>query len=231
MIPGVPAATKRGLNKQEHAYKLIRGRIESGEYGPGQRVIIDSLSREFGISQVPIREAIRRLEAAGWIVYHRNTGPVVAPATRERWEAGMEVLAVAEGYATGLAAPHFTPPDIANLQRINKAMGKSLKALDLLEFSHGNREFHACIYRRCPNHYLVEQLIEIQAQLDAVRGTVFTNLPQRGMTSIKEHDELIRALQQRKPVDQIERLAREHKMNTVRAARASMGQPRDLDIA
>lgn len=219
------------ITKQERAYKLIRSRIEGGEYVPGQRVIIDSLAREFGMSQLPIREAIRRLEAAGWIVYHRNIGPVIAQVTPERWEAGMEVLAVGEGYATALAAPHITSDDVALLRRINRAMDDSLKALDLLEFSRHNREFHRCIYRRCPNHYLVEELIEIQSQLDAIRGTVFTNVPQRGSTSVEEHEELVAAIEQRKRFDQIELLAREHKMNTVRAARRYLGQRRDEDIA
>jgi DNA-binding GntR family transcriptional regulator len=98
-------------------------------------------------------------------------------------------------------------------------MGDSLKNLDLLAFSRGNREFHACIYERCPNTFLVEQLRTIQAHLDAIQGTVFTRVPERGRSSIEEHAEIIRAIEKRAPFDEIERVAREHKMNTVRAAR------------
>jgi DNA-binding GntR family transcriptional regulator len=214
---------KQPANKQERAYQMLRSRIENGEFGPGQRVIIDSLAREFGMSQVPIREAIRRLEASGWIVYHRNSGPVVAQVTRERWEEGMMVLAVVEGYATALAAPHMTAADLTKLVRLNKAMAASLKALDLIETSQANREFHSSIYSRCPNHYLVEQLIEIQAQLDAIRGAIVPS-PQRISTSFGEHEAIIKAIKEGKRADHIERLCREHRMNTIRAAGQYIGR-------
>lgn len=220
-------ASKQPANKQEKAYQLLRNRIESGEFGPGQRVIIDSLAREFGMSQVPIREAIRRLEAAGWIVYHRNSGPVVAQVTRERWEEGMETLAVAEAYATALAAPHMTAADLAKLGRLNKAITESLKELDLAEVSRSNREFHAGIYARCPNRYLVEQLIEIQARLDAIRGALVPS-SQRILASVQEHDAILRAIKTGKRGDVVERLCRQHRMNTLKAARQTTGRRRDL---
>lgn len=205
-------------NKQERAYAFIRKRIESGEFSPGRRLIIDSLARKLGMSQVPVREAIRRLEAAGWIVYIPNSGPVVADMTRESWEAGMEVLAVAEGYATALAAGHMSRDDVSALRKINASMREALKDLDLIAFSRLNREFHAGIYERCPNPFLIEQLRTTQSHLDAIQGTVFTRVPERGRSSIEEHADIIRAIEKKAPFAEIERIAREHKMNTVRAA-------------
>src|SRR4029077_12245748 len=109
-------------NKQERAYELIRSRIAVVIYGPGQRLIIDSLSRDLEISQVPIREAIRKLEAEGWVHYHRNSGPEVANVSREQWQATMEVLAILEGYATALAAEHVTAKGLARMVGINSDM-------------------------------------------------------------------------------------------------------------
>lgn len=225
----VPAASRPVVNKQERAYRLLRQRIENGEVAPGQRLIIDSLALEFGMSQVPIREAIRRLEAVGWIVYNRNTGPIVAQVTKERWEEGMEVLAVAEGYATALAVERLTPQDMTNLRRMNRAMAASVKAADLLGFSKANREFHNLIYKRCPNQYIVAAMRDIQQQLDAIRPTVFTVAPQRAVASIREHDEILRAIEQRKRPEQIERMCRQHKFNTARSARRRPSQQIDLD--
>jgi biotin operon repressor len=71
------------VSKHERAYQLIRSRIIDGSYTPGHRLIIDALAGELGISQVPIREAIRRLEAEGRVVYRHNSGARVAP-TDER---------------------------------------------------------------------------------------------------------------------------------------------------
>ena len=55
--------------KQQRLYEAIRERILSGAYGPGFRIVIDSVAEEFGVSQLPVREAVRRLEAEGLLVY------------------------------------------------------------------------------------------------------------------------------------------------------------------
>jgi N-methylhydantoinase A/oxoprolinase/acetone carboxylase beta subunit len=72
------------VSKHERAYRLIRARIIDGAYPPGHRLVIDALAEELGISQVPVREAIRRLEAEGRIEYRHNIGARVAPASEPR---------------------------------------------------------------------------------------------------------------------------------------------------
>ena len=71
---------QKGLTKQERVYRAIRERILSGAYGPGYRVVIDALAEEFGVSALPVREAIWRLEAEGLVVYRPNAGAQVALA-------------------------------------------------------------------------------------------------------------------------------------------------------
>ena len=69
--------------KQQQVYEVLRERILSGAYGPGFRVVIDQVAAEFAVSALPVREAIRRLEAEGLIVYRPNAGAQVAPAEPE----------------------------------------------------------------------------------------------------------------------------------------------------
>src|SRR5205085_4972524 len=103
-MQGRVAGEKRtGLTKQERVYRAIRERILSGAYGPGYRVVIDALAEEFEVSALPVREAIRRLEAEGLVIFRPNAGAQVAPADPELFFARMPVLAVPEGYAT---TPH-----------------------------------------------------------------------------------------------------------------------------
>ena len=194
-----PVAT----SKHELAYGLIRERIEAAIYQPGQRLIIDALARDLNMSQVPIREAIRRLQAEGWITYRHNSGPEIANIGLEQWQATMEVLAVLEGYATALAAPHLRQKDFTLLRR---------------HTSDCNRAFHGVIYARCPNPVLVERISETQAQLGAMRGTLFPGVPQRGAESIGEHLHLIELLEKHASAEKIERAAREHKVQFLVAA-------------
>ena len=74
-------------NKHEQAYRVLRERIVNGVYVPGYRLVIDALALELGVSAVPIREAIRRLEAEGWVVYRPNTGAQVASIDVAQYEA------------------------------------------------------------------------------------------------------------------------------------------------
>lgn len=72
------------ISKPERAYLLVRSRILDGTYAPGDRLVIDALASELGISSVPVREAIRRLEAEGRVIFRHNAGPRVAPAEGPR---------------------------------------------------------------------------------------------------------------------------------------------------
>ena len=111
------------VTKQERVYQAIRERILSGAYGPGYRVVIDALAEEFEVSGLPVREAIRRLEAEGLVIYRPNAGAQVAPADPGLFDEEMTVLAVLEGYGTALAAPCLGEAEIARLTRDQRRDG------------------------------------------------------------------------------------------------------------
>jgi DNA-binding GntR family transcriptional regulator len=211
------ATPPANMNKQERVYTFLRERIISGAYAPGHRLVIDALAREMGISQAPIREALRRLESEGWIIYHRNVGPQVAPVDLRQWEDEMTVLARLEGCATALAAPYIGPETLSHLRDLNVEMQKALRTVDVLTFSRLNEEFHQDIYARCPNAYLIELLQTTLHRLAAMRRTVFIYIPERGWDSLQEHSRLIDLLEQHASVEEIEQAARQHKLSTIEA--------------
>lgn len=207
------------MNKHERTYAHIRKNILDGSYGPGHRLVLDALARELGVSPVPVREALRRLEAEGFIVYRRNVGAQVAPVDDERWEEEMRVLAVLEGLATALATDLLRPPDYKRLRELNAEMSLALDESDMVRFAALNRTWHFTIYGRCPNRYLVEMLGETNERLDALRRTVFTYVPQRGRESLAEHARIMDLLERSAPFDIVEAAARTHKLKTVEAFR------------
>ncbi|GAA4601953.1 GntR family transcriptional regulator [Actinoallomurus liliacearum] len=208
------------MNKQERAYQIIGERILNGTYGPGYRLVIDALAEELGVSPLPVREAIRRLEAEGLVIYQPNAGARVAPADPDQYENALTVLAVLEGYATALAAPHIRPADLKRLGEIDDRMVACMDTLDSLNFGRLNHEFHQVIYNRCPNAALVEALRDTTRKLDVIRRTVFTQIPYRGWKSIEEHRALVRLIESGAPAAEIEAAARQHKLKTVEAFRA-----------
>jgi DNA-binding GntR family transcriptional regulator len=213
----MPAGRQRARTstKQQQLYEALRERILSGAYGPGYRVVIDTVAEEFGVSALPVREAIRRLEAEGLIVYRPNAGAQVTPADPEQFEDDLALLAVLEGYATALAADRLTGEDIALLRARTDEMNEAMEQMDSLAFGRLNREFHALIYARCPNPSVVAIASDVERRLDAIRRTVFLQIPYRGSASVREHRALIELLQAGAPADEIERAAREHKLHTL----------------
>ncbi len=206
--------------KQEQVYALLRERILDGEYGPGYRLVIDRIAAAAGVSALPVREAVRRLEAEGLVVFRPNSGAQVSPADPALWEETMTVLAVLEGYATAAAAPALAAGALEALGRETDAMAACLESFDALGFADANRRFHHVLHEACGNAALLDLLRSTERRLDALRRTVFTRIPYRGSDSIAEHRRLIALLRAGADAGEIERAAREHKLATVAAFRA-----------
>jgi DNA-binding GntR family transcriptional regulator len=213
-------AAGKKTTKQERVYAALRERILAGTYGPGYRVVIDGIAQEFGVSALPVREAVRRLEAEGLVIFRANAGAQVAPVEPGLFEDEMTVLAVLEGYATALAAPHLTDDDLERLTDITDQMVAAATSMDPLSFGRLNQDFHGLIYDRCPNAPLVDRLRESARRLDAIRRTVFIQIPYRGAESVTEHRALVELLRERDAFEAIEASAREHKLRTIDSFRA-----------
>src|SRR5205823_2770820 len=91
---------------QEKAYLYLRGKILSGELGPGSAVSEVSIARELGNSRGPLREAIRRLTAEGFLQPAPAGGSVVVNFSRRDVAELYELREALEVYAVGKAAEH-----------------------------------------------------------------------------------------------------------------------------
>jgi DNA-binding GntR family transcriptional regulator len=96
-------------------------------------------------------------------------------------------------------------------------MVQAIDRLDSLGFGRLNLEFHAVIHEHCPNVPLVNMLRDVGRRLDAIRRTVFIQIPYRGSASVSEHRGLIELIAEGAPSIEIETAAREHKLQTVRS--------------
>jgi DNA-binding GntR family transcriptional regulator len=207
------------VNKQERTYTIIRDRIHAGSIAPLQRLNIDAIARELGVSPIPVREALRRLEAEGWVRFTPNVGAVVSPVDATTWEQAMVALAVLEGAASGEAAQHLRRSDLTRLRKIAAAMEEAVARADPRRFSRLNRTLHAVIVARCPNTCLTEMLAQTNTRLDRLRSTMFVYLPHRSQEAIGEHRRLIELLEDGGK-DEVEAYARWHKLRTVEAYHA-----------
>jgi DNA-binding GntR family transcriptional regulator len=207
------------VNKQERTYTILRDRIHSGSFAPMERLNIDALARELGVSPIPVREALRRLEAEGWVRFTPNVGAVVAPVDSTFWEQAMIALAVLEGAASAEAQQNLRRSDLTRLRKITTGMEEAVSRVDPVRFGKLNRLLHAAIAARCPNTYLTELIEQTNTRLDRVRSTMFAYLPHRSEEALVEHLRLIELLESGTR-DEVESYARWHKLQTVEAYRA-----------
>jgi DNA-binding GntR family transcriptional regulator len=204
------------VNKQERTYEILRDRIHNGAYPPMARLNIDALAREFGVSPIPVREALRRLEAQGWVQFKPNAGAIVSPVDATSWEQAMVALAILEGAATAEAQRHLRKSDFTRLRKIAATMQSQD---DPVRFGQLNRRLHQAIVARCGNAWLLDLLSQTHDRLDRVRSTMFAYLPERTAEATREHARLIELLESGDPAE-VERYARWHKLQTVEAYRA-----------
>ncbi|MFC7371694.1 GntR family transcriptional regulator [Fictibacillus iocasae] len=204
-------------SKQQYAYQVIRSRIIDSRYEPGHRIIIDQLARELNTSPIPVREAIRQLEADGLITFRPYSGAVVTPFNEKAYRETLSVLAVLEGMAASLASQNITAETLAELTLLNSRMSDALYELDFPLFSSYNRQFHKLTYENCGNDYLLQSIVETWERLDTVKQRGIMMKPSRMKKSIEEHDMLIQLLSEKAPKQIIEEFARKHKLNTLQA--------------
>ena len=172
---------------------MIRERILDGRSAPGDRLVIEHLAREINVSVVPVREAIRRLEAEGYVTFTRNVGATVTSIDLDRYPETVEALAVLEGVAIGLAAPHLTATDIKKARALNEELRRSVDKLDPLRFTETNQQFHRTLYERCPNRHIVNMVVREWALIETTRRSAFSFIPERAIGSVAEHEQLLAA--------------------------------------
>ena len=106
-------------SKSQQAYQWIKERITANEYTAGYRLVLGAIAKELDMSVVPVREAIRQLEAEGFVTFEHNVGAQVAMVDEAQYRDSMVALSVLEGAATALAARRLTAADLQQARAIN----------------------------------------------------------------------------------------------------------------
>lgn len=212
--------TEIKISKSQRAYQWIKERIFNHQFTPGYRLVLGTIAAELDMSVVPVREAIRQLEAEGLVTFERNVGAHVAMLDEDRYSASMQTLSLMEAAAVALAASSLTEEDLRRAREANERLRGTLeprRAFDPHAFTVLNQQFHAILYRACPNQRLVELIDAEWARLGNMRDSIFAFVPERARESVREHDELLDLLERGAPTHEIEHTMRRHRAGTLQA--------------
>ncbi|HEY9366797.1 MAG TPA: GntR family transcriptional regulator [Agromyces sp.] len=211
-------------SKSQQAYRFIRTRIDDGRYVPGYRLVLGAIARELDVSVVPVREAIRLLEAEGLVTFERNVGAQVALIKETEYLHTMETLALVEGAATALSAPFISPDHLARAREINERMRRTLDDFEPSRFTELNLEFHAVLFEECPNPHILDLVHRGWNRMKVLRDSSFSFVPGRAHESVEEHERLLSLIEAGADALQIELAARHHRTATLDAVLAAQSR-------
>ena len=144
-------------NLREQIKDVILQRIVAGEYPPGARLVETRIAQELGVSQAPVREALRDLEQLGCIVHEPFRGCSVRAFSAEELLEAFPVRAALEALAARLAAERITEDELLRLAELLERMRGAARRGDAHDQSQANASFHATIVRAARNATLERQ--------------------------------------------------------------------------
>jgi DNA-binding GntR family transcriptional regulator len=188
------AAKKNFPSLGEYAYERLRGDIREGAMPPGSRVREKEVAERLEISRTPVREALRRLEADGFLTFEPHRGMVVVQLDHQSVMELYAMREVLEGTAAALAARHASEAEISVLHEMLNHEKEISAHPDKLA-TH-NAQFHQILFRAAHNRYLLKTANALRDSMALMRGTTMT-VQGRAGSALQEHTALATAIQAR----------------------------------
>ncbi len=185
-------------NLSARAYIALREGLISGQFRPGQRLVMQDLAEKLGTSVTPVREACLRLVSERGLELRSGRFVTVPPMTLARYMEVRTIRLSLEGLAAGLAAETATEEEIDRLVEIQTIFEKVDRAGDPEDAFRYNRDFHFAVYRLSRMDMLVAHIESLWVSMGPML-TVFFKEGEHKYIGAAEHQNVIAALRERKP--------------------------------
>ena len=176
------------VSKTDLVAALIRELIITGELEPGEQLRQRDLAQRFGVSQTPVREAMRRLESEGLLICDTHRGFTVVEPDMGRVEENFQIRAALESLGASLAARKIDAAGLARLRELNDRM-RALADDDDPDYAELNREFHFTVYSCARSPLLLSLMRLLWASLHGG-----PRVSRSHAESARQHDEILAAL-------------------------------------
>ncbi|MFE6223139.1 MULTISPECIES: GntR family transcriptional regulator [unclassified Streptomyces] len=192
-MSGGTVERRRPQTAQQFVLEELRSAITRGELRPGAPIRQDALAARLDVSRVPLREALKALEAEGLVVHHVHRGYFVAELSLADLEEIYRIRALLETEAV-LRAIDLAPADLADtLAAVQDDVERAARAGDVPEMGAANRRFHLTLVDACGMPRLVRMITTLWDATDAYRSLYYTDADHRGQ-AVAEHRAVLAAL-------------------------------------
>ncbi|WP_326836327.1 GntR family transcriptional regulator [Amycolatopsis rhabdoformis] len=192
-LPDVPQLGHRRTTSDDIA-DALRDSILQGRFEDGQELNQVAIARHYGISRVPLREALRQLQAEGLVSARAHQRTVVVGLTPERVLEVIDIRIMLESYLLERALPHVTPELIAELQTICDEMDH---ITDHAEWLRRNREFHEKLYAPSNASFTLEMSGQLSSRIERYLYMWSDHGVQRSAEAGAEHRRILEAVARR----------------------------------
>lgn len=180
----------------------LRRAILDGSLRPGEWLRQERLAQEYGVSQMPVREAFKALEGEGLVEHVPYRGVRVVAFEPEDVEDLYAMRAFLEGRAARAAARVINPEELDELHRLQQQMAGWMAPEDLMRYREANRRFHLVIIQSSKRSYLIRTLAQLWSAFPTMLMgnfdvTAVRPLSDRDDEDIAEHEAIIQALEAR----------------------------------
>ena len=205
--------------KEQYAYSVLRGAILNCELAPGEKLIIDRLSIEMGLSQIPIRAAIQRLHSEGLVVISPHASASVAHLPLEKIDEVFALLESLERTAFRIAAEKRTESDLVSLTELVQQMDTTITVPVAIGWLPFNSAFHRRIAAITAMPLLIDFTNRSLDEWERISHYYFANVTSTRLPQAQaEHHQIIALLRARDAIA-LETLAATHNREANRSTR------------
>ena len=194
----------------DEVYSKIKKLIFSGEYKPNARINIDSLALQLCCSKTPVREALKKLNAEGFVAYEQRKGYKMQYLSLADYLKKYEIQEMIETYLVKRIAMMPYCVDFERLQQINDNIMqlRSEKRFDLIPQE--NEVFHITLYQNYQNDLIVKEIRKIWNEVKLQRNLMSLHSPFVA-TVAEEHNQILEAIRECDPVKAEQCMAEHYK--------------------
>ena len=205
-----PAKTLLPPTKQQAAYRYLKDQIMRMQIPPGQRVVIDEVAEELGLSAIPVREALQFLQSEGLVQIRPHAGATVSPITAMDVLETFTIMEGVESMAVWRVCAKPSKSLLTTLPSLLKQMDGALTRKNVEVWSKLNMDFHLTLARETGMPRLFEITERALGDWDRIRRYFFSGgAPHRMDDAHREHHQLFLAIK-KGDAERAENLIRQH---------------------
>jgi DNA-binding GntR family transcriptional regulator len=213
---------RRPPTTQEFVLDELRRSISAGELAPGHPIRQDGIAQRLGVSRVPLREALKTLEAEGQVIYQPHRGYSVAELSLSDLLEVYRMRELLEGEAARVAVERFTETDLTRVTDAQRDVEQAAEQGDLVAMIAANRRFHFALLEPAGMPRLLRVVRALWDTTDAYRAVYYNAEPNRARVRA-EHAEIVRAARDRDG-EELTRLLGQHREHAVKDLRETIAE-------